>query len=161
MQCTLALLCTGSHGWCLLVGVQRKNYDVVISWERRRGSFFLTTTASSLLFTMAISSWNRLIFKPWSNHQHQYFLMKWGCRGHWGHWGCWGCWGHWGHRYSKAWKIATEHSRVIQVVRLSFILMFWKLFFFSGIMKYNFSIFAPILLEAVEASLSYFFENWF
>ena len=27
-------------------------------------------------------------------------------------------------------------------------------------MKYNFSIFAPFLLEAVEASLSYFFENW-
>ena len=37
--------------------------------------------------------------------------MKWGCRGHWGHWGCWG---HWGHRYSKAWKITTEHSRVFK-----------------------------------------------
>ena len=56
--------------------------------------------------------------------------MKWGCWGHWGHWGCWGCWGHWGHRYSKAWKITSEHSRVIQVVEFSFILMFWKTLFF-------------------------------
>ena len=32
---------------------------------------------------------------------------------------------------------------------------------FSGIMKYHFSIFVPFLLEAVEASLGYFFENWF
>ena len=31
--------------------------------------------------------------------------------------------------------------------------------FFSGIMKYNFSIFAPFLLEAVEDSLSYFFKK--
>ena len=42
----------------------------------------------------------------------------------------WVCWGHWGHRYSKAWKITTEHSRVIQVVEFSFILMFWKPLFF-------------------------------
>ena len=82
--------------------------------------------------------------------------MKWGCWGHWGHWGRWGCRGHRGHRYSKAWKITTEYSRVIQVVEFSFILMFWKPFF-SGIMKYHFLIFAPFLLEAVEASLSYLF----
>ena len=56
--------------------------------------------------------------------------MKWGCRGHWGHWGCWGCWGHWGRRHFKACKVTTEHSRVIQVVEFSFILMFWKLLFF-------------------------------
>ena len=82
------------------------------------------------------------------------FLMKWGCRGHWGNWGCWGCWGYWGCRGFKAWKITTEHSRVIQVVEFSFILMFWNPYFFSGIMKYHFWIFAPFLLEAVEASLS-------
>ena len=52
--------------------------------------------------------------------------MKWGCWGHWGCWGCWVCWGHWGHSNSKAWKITTEHSRVIQVVEFSFVLMFWK-----------------------------------
>ena len=32
--------------------------------------------------------------------------------------------------------------------------------FFSGIMKCHFSSFAHFLLEAVEASLGYFFENW-
>ena len=42
----------------------------------------------------------------------------------------WCCWGHWGHRYSKAWKITTGHSRVIQVVEFGFILMIWKILFF-------------------------------
>ena len=55
------------------------------------------------------------------------FLMKWGCKGHWGHGGCWGCRGHWGRRGLKAWKITTlEDFRVIQVLKFSFILMFWK-----------------------------------
>ena len=47
------------------------------------------------------------------------YLTKWGYRGHWGHGGCWGCRGHWDHRGSKAWKITTEHFRVIQVMNLS------------------------------------------
>jgi hypothetical protein len=36
-----------------------------------------------------------------------------------------------------------------------------KTIIFSGIMKYNLLIYAPFLLEALEASLSYFFLNWF
>jgi hypothetical protein len=36
-----------------------------------------------------------------------------------------------------------------------------KTIIFSEIMKYNFLIFSPFLLEAVEGSLCYFFENWF
>ena len=66
-----------------------------------------------------------------------FFLMKWGCTGHWGHWGCWGCRGHWGCKGSKAWKITTDDCRVIQVPKFSFILMFWKQIFFVRIMKYQ------------------------
>ena len=65
------------------------------------------------------------------------FLMKWGCKGHWGHRGCWGCRGHWGCWGSKVWKITTEDFRVIQVLEFSFILMFWKKYFFGRIMKYH------------------------
>ena len=54
------------------------------------------------------------------------FLMEWGCKGHWGHGGCWGCRGHWGCRGFKAWKITDEDFRVIQVLVISFILLFWK-----------------------------------
>ena len=63
--------------------------------------------------------------------------MKWGCRGRWGHWGCWGCRGHWGCKGSKAWKITTDDCRVIQVPWFSFILMFWKQFFFVRILEYQ------------------------
>ena len=66
-----------------------------------------------------------------------HFLMKWGCWGHWGHWGCWGCWGHWGCRGSKAWKITSEDFRVHQVLKFSFILMFWNKIYFGRIMKYQ------------------------
>ena len=86
--------------------------------------------------------------------------MKWGCRGHWGHWGCWGCRGHWGCKGSKAWKITTDDCRVIQVPGFSFILMFWKQIFFVRIMKYQVEFWQPFMLEAVEASRWYFFENW-
>ena len=73
------------------------------------------------------------------------FLMKWGCRGHWGHWGCWGCWGYWGCRGFKAWKITTGDFRVIQVLEFSFILIFWKIFFWgveSWFIKLNSSTFS-------------------
>ena len=41
--------------------------------------------------------------QEWSCHQYQsFFLLKWGCMGHWGRGGCWGC------RVSKAWKITRE-----------------------------------------------------
>ena len=49
-----------------------------------------------------------------------------------------------------------ELSRLLNLA----LFWFWKPLFFSEIMKYNFLIFAPFLLEAVEASLCYFFENW-
>ena len=65
------------------------------------------------------------MIQPW---QSVIFLMKWGCKGHWGHGGCWGCWGHRGCRGSKVWKITTEELRVIQVLKFSFILMFWFTF---------------------------------
>ena len=70
-------------------------------------------------------------------------LMKWGCWGHWGHWGCWSCWGHWGCRCSKDWKI-NEDFRVIQVLKFSFILMFWKKMFGRIIKNFmlNFSTFS-------------------
>ena len=47
--------------------------------------------------------------------------------------------------------------------RFLILALFWcfENHFFSGIRKYYFSIFAPFLLEAVEASLGYFSENWF
>ena len=85
--------------------------------------------------------------------------MKWGCRGHWGHWGCWGCRGHWGCKGSKAWKITTDDCRVIQVPGFSFILMFWKQIFFVRIIRYQVEFWQPFMLEAVEASRWYFFEN--
>ena len=88
------------------------------------------------------------------------FFMKWGCKGHWGHGGCWGCRGHWGCRGSKVWKITTEDFRVIQVLEFSFILMFWKKYWFGRFMKYHIEICHIFLSEAVEASRCDFFENW-
>ena len=53
--------------------------------------------------------------------------------------------------------------RTLESSRFLNLALFWcfENHFFSGIMKYHFSIFAHFLLEAVEASLGYFFENWF
>ena len=69
------------------------------------------------------------------------FLMKWGCKGHWGHGGRWGCRGHWDYEGSKVWKITTEDFRVIQVLEFSFILMFWKKYWFGRFMKYHIEIY--------------------
>ena len=38
---------------------------------------------------------------------------------------------------SKAWKITTEDFRVIQVLELRFILMFWNKWFFGRLIKYQ------------------------
>ena len=71
------------------------------------------------------SFWCQVCWK----HKTQHFFVKWGCWGHWGHWGCWGCQGHWGCRDYRAWKITTEDSRVIQVLKFSFIWCFENNFF--------------------------------
>ena len=61
-------------------------------------------------------------------------------------------------RPGKSLLSTPESSRLLNLA-LSDVL---KTVIFSEIMKYHFSIFAPFLLEAVEeASLCYFFENWF
>ena len=64
-----------------------------------------------------------------------FFLMEWGCWGHWSHWGCWGHWGHCGCRSFKAWKITNEDFRVIHAFEFSFILMFWKKVFLGRNIK--------------------------
>ena len=87
-------------------------------------------------------------------------LMKKGCRGQWGHRGCRGRWGQWGFRGSKAWKITTEDFRVIQVLVLRFLLMFWNTYFFGRLTKYQVDFLQLFLSEALEAGLGYFFENW-
>ena len=60
-------------------------------------------------------------------------------------------------RPGKSLLSTPESSRLLNLV------LFWcfENHFFSWIMKYHFSIFAHFLLEAVEASLGYFFKNWF
>ena len=68
-------------------------------------------------------------------------LMKCGCKSYWGHGGCWGCGGHWGCRGSKVWKISTEDFRVILVIEFSFILTFWKKYWFGRFMKYHIEIY--------------------
>jgi hypothetical protein len=42
----------------------------------------------------------------------------------------WGWWGQWGCRGFKAWKLNIYEFKVIQGLKFSFILMFWKQFFF-------------------------------
>ena len=88
------------------------------------------------------------------------FLMKWGCKGHWGHGGCWGCGGHWGCRGSKVWKISTEDFRVIQVLEFSFILMFWKKYWFGRVMKYHIEVYHLFCRRLLRPADVTFFENW-
>ena len=85
------------------------------------------------------------------------FLIK--C-GHWGQWGCWGHRGHWGCRGDKTWKITAEDFSVIQILKLSLTLMFWRRNKLGQNQEISCWILAPFLSEAVEASLRYFFENW-
>ena len=61
------------------------------------------------------------------------------------------------HRPVKSLLSAQESSRLLNLALFDVL----KIIIFSEIMKYHFSIFAPFLLEAVEASLCYIFENWF
>ena len=84
-------------------------------------------------------------------------LVKWGC---WGHWGHWGYWGHWGCRSSKAWKITTEDFRVIQVIELSFISMFFfgkKIF--GGLMKYQVGFKHLFYLRLLRSAYVTFLKN--
>ena len=57
-------------------------------------------------------------------------------------------------------KSLLRTSRVIQVLELRFILMFWNTTFFGRLIKYQVWFLQLFLSEAVEAGLSYCFEKW-